>query len=316
MKEKENIINIGLIGVGRWGRNIVKTCSQIPNLKLTCVASKNNATKELIQTDCKVFSDWRDLIKYPLLNGVIICTPPNTHFEIAQRLIQKGFPILIEKPLTMNHDEAKRILELSESKNTLVMTDFTQLFNYKFLALKDYLKLVGDIKFLITKAGNFGPYNNDTSVLWDWGAHDLSTLISLMGQYPKKIKATKIKENLKRDNEESIWNINCYFNNGINSSTLIGNMMPKCRKIGVLGTKGMLVFDDVSNHPLKFYSDWQKTYFPINGGLSIKIKSNKKPLYLVLETFSNLVKKDINTHWSLELGVEISNLLSQCSTKI
>ncbi len=310
--QEKSLINIGLIGVGRWGKNIVKTSIQIPNLSITCVASKNRKTKELVPNDCKIFSDWRDLISYPQLNGVIICTPPNTHFAIAKSLINAEYPTLVEKPITLNYEEAKIINELSESKKCLVMNDLTQLFNYKFLALKNSLSLVGDIKFIITRSGNFGPYRKDTSVLWDWGTHDLSTLISLMGMYPKEITSKKIKENPRRDGDESLWNINCSFDNEIKSNTLIGNMMPKCRKIGVLGTKGMLVFDDWSTTPLTFYKNWKSKELPLKEGLSIKIQPNKKPLYLVLETFSNLIKNNIKKHWSIEMSVEISRLLSKC----
>ncbi len=67
-----DLINLGLIGVGNWGQNIVKTSFEIPSLKLTCVASKNPDTKKLIKNDCKVFSDWRDLINYKQIDGVII----------------------------------------------------------------------------------------------------------------------------------------------------------------------------------------------------------------------------------------------------
>ena len=317
MKNKINndkhIFNLGLIGVGRWGRNIVKTISQNPSLKLICVASSNKDTKNLVNKDCEIFKDWKDLINYPGLNGVIIATPPKTHFEISENYIKAGYPVLIEKPLTLNYEDAKKIYNLSLSKNTLVMNDLTQLFNYKFLALKDSLKLVGDIKYLITKSGNHGPYRNDTPVIWDWGTHDLSILISLMGSSPEKIIFKRIKEKKNIEGEESLWNINCDFNNEISSTSVVGNMIPKCRQIGILGSKGMLVFDDLGLHSLKFYSNWTKKYLPKEGGHSIALKQGNKPLYSVLESFSCLVRKGMKKHWSLSMSVEISRLLSQCS---
>ncbi len=311
---KDNcLVKLGLIGVGRWGRNIVKTTSKIPGLKLICVSSNNLNTQKFTPKDCKIFPNWRDLINFPELDGVIVCTPPKTHFRISESFIKKGYPVLIEKPLTLDYDEAKKIYHLSKSNNNLVMTDFTQLFNLKFIALKESLKLVGDIKFLITKTGNYGPYRKDTPVLWDWGAHDLSVLISLMGHYPKKIFSKKVKENIRRNEDESLWNINCVFDNEIESTTLIGNMMPRSRKIGILGSKGMLVFDDISTNTLTFHSNWDYRDFPSKGGQTIKVDSKKEPLYCILESFSNLIRRGINNHWSIEMGVEISRLLTECS---
>ena len=311
-KMKKDISKIGLIGLGRWGKNIVKASEKIPFFKLTCVASKNPNSKYLIKSDCKIFSHWRDIITFPELDGVIICTPANTHFEIAQYLIKANLPILIEKPITLNLNEAKTIYQLSQKHNKLVMIDFTQLFNYKFIALKDSLKIVGNIKFVLTKAGNFGPYRDDTPVLWDWGSHDLSILISLIGQSPSKISAKKINQNLKRNGDESIWEISCLFDDQIETRTLIGNMMPKCRKIGVLGSLGMIVFDDFNNNPIKFYKNWKYHSFPTQGGIPISAKTNKEPLVLVLESFTHLIKKGQNKHWSLSMGVEITRLLNNC----
>ena len=315
VKKNHYICNIGLIGVGHWGKNIVKTSFNVPNLKLTCVASQNKNTKNLVQPNCKIFSEWKDLISSSKLDGVIICTPPKTHFEIAQESIKAGHSLLIEKPLTLKYSEAKKIYSLASSNNALVMTDFTQLFNHKFQILKESLKLVGDISFLITKTGNFGPYRKDTPVLWDWGAHDLSILLSLIGKSPTQISSKKIKENTSSSLEESLWQINCLFENQIESVSLIGNMMHKCRKIGVIGSKGMIVFDDIDHIPLKFYSNWKFKCFPTQEGEIVKVRPHKQPLYNVLDSFSKSIIEGEKNHWSLSMGVEITRLLSKCSTQ-
>ncbi len=311
-QKKPNVIKIGLIGAGRWGKNIIKTSKKIPSIKLSCVASKNPDTRNLVKNDCKIFTDWRELISYSDLDGIIICTPPKTHFEIAQSSIEAGHPLLIEKPLTLDLEEAKTIYKLSTSHNKLVMTDFTQLFNEKFIALKESLKLIGDIKFLITKAGNYGPYREDIPVIWDWGAHELSILISILGCSPTKIISQKINEKENQYGDESIWNIRCSFDNQIESSTLIGNMMPRCRKIGILGTNGMIVLDDIGKIPLSFYKDWNRKEFPTQEGIAIEVKINKEPLAIVIESFLNLIKKGINKHWSLSMGIEVTRLLHLC----
>ncbi len=312
-KKEDDLPEIGLIGLGRWGTKMVKACKNISCLKLKCVASKNPDATELIPSDCKIYLDWRDMITYQKLDGVIICTPPKTHLEIAQSFIKAGIPILIEKPLTLNLNEAKAIYKLAKFYNTIVMTDFIYLFNYKFEALKDSLKLIGDIKYILTKAGNFGPYRQDTPVLWDWGAHDLSILINLMGKSPNKISTKKIKQNKIRKEDESIWQICCSFDNQVESNTLIGNMMPRCRKIGVIGTNGMLVFDDLETIPLKFYKNWNCRVFPSKGGILIPVKPEKEPLHLVIESFLDLIKNNVKNHWSLSLGVEICRLLEESS---
>ena len=151
-KKKEHyLLEIGLIGLGRWGGKVVNACKKISSMKLKCVASRNPDAKELIPNDCKIYFDWRDMITFQELDGVIICTPPKTHLEIAQYCIKASVPILIEKPLTLNSNEANSIYKLAKSYNSLVMTDFIYLFSYKFKALKNSLHLIGDIKYVLTK---------------------------------------------------------------------------------------------------------------------------------------------------------------------
>ena len=54
--------------------------------------------------------------------------------------------------------------------------------------MQESLDLVGQIKSIKTQASNFGPVRRDTPVIWDWGSHELSILISLVGSKPQKIK--------------------------------------------------------------------------------------------------------------------------------
>ena len=72
---------------------------------------------------------------------------------------------------------------------TLLITEFTQVFNPKFQKLKKLLYFIGKLNSVITEAGNFGPYRKNTPVLWDWGSHELSIVLSLINAKPKFIKA-------------------------------------------------------------------------------------------------------------------------------
>ena len=122
------------------------------------------------------------------------------------------------------------------------MTEFTQIFNPKFNKLKESLELVGDLQSINTEAGNFGPFRKKTPVLFDWGSHELSILISLIGSLPEKIYAKKIYEKYNEEGDESNWEIFCEFKNNLKTKSIIGNNKNKVRKITVSGDKGILFF--------------------------------------------------------------------------
>ena len=306
-------MKIGLVGVGRWGKNILNTIMGIDDITLSCVTSNRENIRDLIPIDCSVYQKWDEMINHPNLEGIIISTPPKTHYLIAQNALLKGIPVLVEKPLTLNIQEALDLRRISESKKTLLMTEFTQIYNPKFTQLKKSLKLVGDIRKINTIASNFGPVRKDTPVLWDWGSHELSILISLLEEIPISIEARKIKEKVNILGEASSWDIVCKFKNKITSYTSISNIDKKIRKVTVIGTKGIIVLDDLGKYPLQFHKEKIIEEFPNMVGKEIYIEKKEKPLFVALTNFFNCIRNKEIRHWSLDLGVEVTELLTQCS---
>ena len=197
------------------------------------------------------------------LDGLIICTPSETHFRIAKSSLQNGINILVEKPFTLDLKEAKELKQISETRHLLLMTEYTQVFNPKFQKLLSSLNLVGDIIFINTIAKNFGPVRKKTPVIWDWGCHELSTLITLIGSNPLESEAKKIEDKNNNHGDESTWELECKFKNNLITKSLVSNISEKKRQISILGQKGMIILDDNSKYPLQFYKNYESTE-PLN----------------------------------------------------
>ena len=306
-------MKIGLVGVGRWGKNIAKTLVRFEEIELCCVTSSNPNIYDFIPDGCCLYKEWRDMLTHPNLDGIIVSTPPDTHYEIAKSSLIKKIPVLVEKPLTLNKKEALSLKKISIKNNTLLMTEFTQVFNPKFKALKNTLNLIGGIKKIYTEAYNFGPIRRDTPVLWDWGSHELSILISLLNQTPEFIKATKTNQKINNIGDASAWEIICNFKNKITSVSKISNIYQKKRKISVIGTKGIITLDDLSEYPLKFYQGQDLNSLADEKVNLIYIENQKKPLDEALLNFFNCIRNQEINHWSLDLGVKVTELLEQSS---
>ncbi|MBK16586.1 MAG: hypothetical protein CMK49_01025 [Prochlorococcus sp. SP3034] len=308
-------MKIGLIGLGRWGKKILNTILKIENIELSCVASRNKETIKLIKNDCRIYENWNDLINHPNLQGIIIATPPRTHYQIAKISILKTIPVLIEKPLTLNLKEAIHLKNLAIKMNTILMTEFTQVFNPKFTELVKSIELINGIKSIITEAGNYGPVRKDAPVLWDWGSHELSIILSLMKSKPKLISAQRIMEEKNNLGDKSSWNIICDFENNISSFSSISNISTKKRRLGVIGNNGMLVLDDYHKYPLQFHKGWASKIFPTKDGTRINITNKNEPLLEALLEFFTSIRTNQLNHWSLDLGVNVTDLLDKCSNK-
>ena len=306
-------MKIGLVGVGRWGKNILNTIMEMNDINLSCVTSRRKNIRELIPKDCCVYEKWDEMINHPNLDGIIISTPPKSHYAIAENSLLKGIPVLIEKPLTLNKQEALNLRRISESHKTLLMTEFTQIYNPKFTQLKKSIKLAGKIMKIKTIASNFGPIRKETPVLWDWGSHELSILISILEEIPSSIEAIKTREELNNAGEASSWNIICKFKNEITSHTTISNIDNKQRKVSVIGSKGTIILDDFGKYPLRFYERIKDLDFPNEIWQEINIEKKEKPLFESLKNFFNCIRNKEIRHWSLDLGVQVTELLEQCS---
>ena len=122
-------IKLALIGAGRWGKCFISTINQMAEVELVALISSKPENSVLVPNTCRVVADWRDIISSEDIEGVIVATPPATHFHIAKAAIKAGKPVLIEKPVTMDVQQAEDLLKLSRRMDVPVLVDHIHLFS-------------------------------------------------------------------------------------------------------------------------------------------------------------------------------------------
>jgi hypothetical protein len=156
-----------LIGRGKWGQNYISTLqSSFPNVNLT-IANRRN---------------WKGLIDQGQ-DGVIICTPPQSHIEIAHYSLASNVPTLIEKPLSLSLQEAQQL----QQYNTTILVNHIHLFSDRYQAIKHQVK---DITHIFSQGSSNSP-PRDYSRLWDYGPHEIALILDLTQQYPHTINCTQ-----------------------------------------------------------------------------------------------------------------------------
>ena len=172
------VLNIGLIGLGYWGKHYVRIISNSNNVKLQCVCDSNeNALKEYSHLNINSYTDYNNMIKHEKLDGIVIVTIAKTHYDIILDVLKYNIKIFVEKPYTINHKLSLKLNDLITSDKSL-MVGHTYLFNKKI----DYIKRVIDDKNLNIKTINFdwccyGPIRNDTTPIFDLAVHPISILL-------------------------------------------------------------------------------------------------------------------------------------------
>jgi predicted dehydrogenase len=237
-------LRLCLLGAGRWGKRYIDTIKAQPGITLAALASRN--PQSAAPADCEIFPDWRSAVAAPGIDGVIIATPPELHREMAVAALDRDIPVLIEKPLTLSHAEAREIKDRAFERGVMVMVSNIHLHNTAYQEMKRHLPAIGAITAIRSVAGNWGPFRPDTPPLWDWAPHDLSMCLDLMGSLPDTVTATRLAEKRVEDGYGGNYRIALGFG-FVDAQIEIGNMMTtKSRRLEISGDHGTLVLDDVA----------------------------------------------------------------------
>lgn len=278
---------LALIGKGRWGKNYINTIKNLASCKLP---------KEFIKT-----SNYKDLFDFNNIDGVIIATPSSTHFKIAKEFLERGFNVLIEKPMTTNYKDALQLSKIAEKYKNIVMVGHIYLYNPAFLAVKKLIRSIGKIKYISTEGMNYGPIRTDVSALWDWGPHDISMAIDLLGDLPQEVSAIGY----------DMCNLKLKFSNDVYVFVNIGWLSPvKKRNMTIVGEKSTIIFDDTIEKKVTVKNlKTKKVYHPLF--------SKDLPLSLEISSFVNKIQnKEKNNNLDLKMGLDVVKVLEACEKSI
>ncbi len=141
----EKKVKIGIIGMGGISNKHVKELLECPDAQITAICDIDEKALARAQAktgvaDEKCYTDYRDLIADPDVEGIEICTPNYLHAEMAIAAFAANKPVNIEKPIAMNYEEALKIIEAEKKSKTFGMTCFS----YRFMPAVRYAKYLVD----------------------------------------------------------------------------------------------------------------------------------------------------------------------------
>jgi len=304
-------IRLGLIGVGAWGINYVKTIENIHGMEIDLIACKNLKNKSYLQDHYRIVDSWQKVIKCPRIDGIIIASPPSTHYEIAAEAIKNKKQLIIEKPITLSSYEAKILLELSVENKINVKVNHIYLYHPMYIFLKKYIQEKKDLKSIITLSGNFGPFREDVSPLWDWGPHDLAMCLDLIGEIPTKIEAKYKKlEFTSRKIKSNIF-AKLFFSNNRYAEIEFGNLMNSKKRFMKLNfANGSYIFDPIKYKFIQKENNSQLKEIEHNK-ITEDISFENSPLEVLLNDFMKDIKINRFKINDLQLSISVIKIIEQ-----
>jgi len=190
------------------------------------------------------------------VEAVVIATPVSTHHGLAMQALRAGKHVLIEKPIATRVSDALEIAETAERLGLIAMVGHTFQFNPAVNAVRDLIlrQELGEIYYISGTRVNLGLFQPDINVVWDLAPHDISILLHVLGVDPSWASAQGGSFVQKKRGLQDMAYMTLNFPSGILATLRLSWLDPvKIRRITVVGSQKMLVYDDIAEHKVILY---------------------------------------------------------------
>jgi predicted dehydrogenase len=242
-------LQVGVVGCGYWGPNLVRNFVELSMSNVVAASDLREERLAHIKTcypQITVTKDYSDFFAMQL-DAAVIATPPATHFRIARDCLQHDLHVLVEKPLTLSSRDAEELIEIAETRDLTLMVGHTFEYNSAVRALKQIIETgeLGQIHYVDAVRASLGLFQRDLNVLWDLAPHDLSILLYILGGDPISISAQGAAC-IFTDVHDIVY-LHLEFPGGILAHVHVSWLDPcKVRRITVVGSRKMVVYDDIA----------------------------------------------------------------------
>ena len=251
--------NVGIIGLGYWGPNLVRNFNALSTVNVSMVADLDAERRDKI---CKLYpntvgvASGDDILNNPEIDAVVLATPIKTHYNLAKKALEMGKHVLVEKPLATSLAEAQELIDLAKEKGLALMVDHTFLYTGAVQKIKDLVQSgeIGELQYFDSTRVNLGLFNPNYSVAWDLAVHDLSIFDYISnGKQATAVSATGISHTAL--DIEDISYITLHFADKMMAHITSSWISPvKIRSTLIGGTKKMVIYDDVEpTEKIKIY---------------------------------------------------------------
>jgi predicted dehydrogenase len=243
------MVNIGIIGYGYWGPNIVRNFSGLTDCKVVAVCDKSPEALQHVSASysgIECTRDARDIVMSKAIDAVAVVTPVSTHYALARKCLDDGKHVFVEKPFTATVAQAEELIERADKKHLTLMVDHTFLFTGAVQKMKELIvqKMLGTLHYYDSVRVNLGLFQHDINVLWDLAPHDLSIMDYLIDTPPEAVVATGASH---FNGLEDVAYLTIYFPNNTIAHIHVNWLSPvKVRTTLIGGERKMLVWNDLA----------------------------------------------------------------------
>jgi predicted dehydrogenase len=243
----QDVIKLGVVGCGYWGPNLIRNFRSLPGCELKLICDKKlERLQHLLALYPGIEADihFDTLLNGANLDAIAIATPVHLHHGLAKACLLAGKHTFIEKPMASSSRECEELVKIAKAKNLTLMVGHTFLYSPAVRKIKEIINSgeIGEIRYISARRLNLGLFQTDINVVWDLAPHDISIILELMGELPSSVNC---QGRATVSGAEDVSSTTLTFPRGfacIHNSWLDPK---KVREMTIVGTKKMIVYDDM-----------------------------------------------------------------------
>lgn len=248
---------IAVLGCGQWGKNLVRSFAALRTLRAVC--DTNPATLADLQQQypgLRTSISYAELLGDPSIQAVVIATPAAYHYPQARQALEARKDVFVEKPLALGVQEARLLNELADRERRILMVGHVLRYHPGILKLKELVDAgaLGRIQYIYSNRLNLGRFRTEENILWSFAPHDISVILSLLGERPNSVHAHGAS--YLHPDRADVTVTTLRFPSGVTGHIFVSWLHPyKEQRLIVVGDRGMAVFDDVAKeHKLTLFN--------------------------------------------------------------
>jgi predicted dehydrogenase len=315
---------LGVVGAGNWGSNWIRTLAALPEVDLRWCCDLNAKSLDRVRKQfpqVKTTSNLSDLLEDKDLEGLVIATIAPTHLDVASKALEAGKHVMVEKPMTLVTSDSVRLVKLARLRNRVLMVGHLLEYHPATLFIKNMIDSgeLGEVYYIYSQRLNLGTVRSDENAWWSLAPHDISVACRLLSDWPLSVQCRG--QNVVQPDIADVVFATLEFPKGRIAHMHVSWLDPhKTRKLTVVGSRKMVVFDDTLpgykvtvydkgfqiKQKIDSYADWISMR---QGDIVIPKIDSAEPLQREAKHFVDCIRKQMQPVSGGESGMQVVAVL-------
>ena len=251
-------LTLAQFGCGYWGPNLLRNFSALPACTVKYVVDSSAERRAFVESNfplSRAIERHEVVLEDPSVHGVVIATPAASHFYLAKQALDAGKHVFVEKPLATSVKEVDELARRAAERNLAVMTGHTFVYNSAVRYVKKLIDSgeLGDLRYMYSQRLNLGRIRPDIDALWNFAPHDISIIQYWLGN-PEPISIGRQGMAYMQEGIDDVVFLSLEYPGKVIANIHVSWLDPqKVRKMIIVGSRKMVVYDDIAEHKIVIY---------------------------------------------------------------